>query len=246
MTVLRQKMIEDMQLRGLAPRTQASYAQVIFQLAKHYHKSPDQIREDELRAYFLYLKNVRGVSSSTFRIALCAIKFFFEETLERTWHTLELVRPSKEEKLPVVLSLEEVGKILQCVHQEQYRVCLTTIYGSGLRLMEGVGLQVKEIDGGRKMLHICHGKGNKDRYVPLPDVSLEMLRRNWLTHRNREWLFPSIHGKGSGSSENTNGPMHEGGVQKAFHAALVQSGVQKKPQSIPCAIRTPRICWKLA
>ncbi|MFZ4779696.1 MAG: tyrosine-type recombinase/integrase [Terrimicrobiaceae bacterium] len=228
MTVLRQKMIEDMQLRGLAPRTQESYAQVIFQLAKHYHKSPDQLGEDELREYFLYLKNVKGVSPSTFRIVLCGIKFFYEQTLKRTWHTLDLVRPTKDEKLPVVLSLEEVGKVLQCVRQEHYRVCLTTIYGCGLRLLEGVRLQVKEIDGGRKMVHICHGKGNKDRYIPLPNVSLEMLRRNWLTHRNREWLFPSIRGNGLGGPVNTNGPMHESGVQKAFHAALVQSGVQKE------------------
>jgi integrase/recombinase XerD len=227
MTVLRQKMIEDMQLRGLAPRTQESYAQIVSQLARHYHKSPDQLEEEEIREYFLYLKNVRRVSTSTFRITLCGIKFFFEHTLGRTWHTLDLVRPAKDDKFPVVLSLEEVGKILQCVRQERYRICLTTIYSCGLRLLEGVHLQVKEIDGGRKMVHICHGKGGKDRYVPLPNVSLEMLRRYWRTHRNREWLFPSTRGNGLGSSANTNGPMHESGVQRAFHAALEQSGVHK-------------------
>lgn len=227
MSVLRQKMIEDMQLRGLAPRTQESYAQVIFQLAKHYHKSPDLLGEDELREYFLYLKNVKRVSSSTFRIVLCGIKFFYEQTLKRTWHTLDLARPAKEKKLPVVLSVEEVGRILQCLRKESYRVCLTTIYACGLRLREGARLQVKEIDGERKMVHICHGKGGKDRYVPMPNVLLEMLRRHWQTHRNREWLFPSMWSNGKLSSANTNGPMSGCGVQQAFRAALEESGVRK-------------------
>jgi len=227
MTVLKQKMIEDMQLRGLAPRTQESYAQVVHQLAKHYHKSPDKLNEEDLRQYFLYLKNDKGVSISTFRIALCGIKFFYEHTLERTWHTLELVRPAKQEKLPVVLSVEEVGQILRCVHHARYRVCLSTIYACGLRVLEGTNLQVKDIDGGRQMLHICEGKGGKDRYVPLPTVSLEMLRQHWKEHRNPVWLFPSRRGKW-GCLERSNGPMDVSGVQKAFHFALVESGVHKK------------------
>jgi site-specific recombinase XerD len=227
MTVLRQKMIEDMQLRGLAPRTQESYVRVVSQLAGRYHKSPDQLEEGELREYFLYLKNIRGVSASTYRVTLCGIKFFYEHTLERTWHILDLARPVKEKKLPVVLSVEEVGRILQCLRKERYRVCLTTIYACGLRLHEGVRLQVKEIDGERKMVHVSHSKGGKDRYVPLPNILLDMLRRHWQTHRNREWLFPSMWSNGGLSSANTNGPMSECGAQQAFHAALKESGVRK-------------------
>ena len=225
MTVLSQKMLEDLQLRGLSVRTQDSYVAVVRQLAKHYHKSPDKIDEEELRQYFLYLKNVRGVSSSTFRNG--GIKFFYEQTLKREWHTLALVRPNKQEKLPSVLSLSEVGRILKCVQHERYRVCLTTIYACGLRLMEGVRLQVKNIDGERKMVHICAGKGGKDRYVPLPTMALEMLRHYWRTHRNREWLFPVPNGTWDGNV-NTAGPMHETSVQKAFRAALQESGIQKE------------------
>jgi integrase/recombinase XerD len=176
MTVLRQKMIEDMQLRGLAVRTQESYMQAVRQLAGHYHKSPDQISEEELRQYFLFLKNVRHVSRSTHTLALCAIKFFYEHTLKREWHTLDFARPAKEQKLPVVLSMQEVGQILNCIRFARYRVCLTTIYACGLRLLEGVSLQVKDIDGQRKMIHVRQGKGGKDRYVPLPDSVLIMLR----------------------------------------------------------------------
>jgi site-specific recombinase XerD len=225
MTVLRQKMIEDLQLRGLSVRTQESYVQAVRQLAAHYHKSPDQINEEELRQYFLYLKNIKHVSRSTQTIALCGIKFFYEHTLKRTWHTLDFARPAKEKKLPVVLSMQEVGRILGCVHYTRYQVCLTTIYACGLRLQEGVGLQVKDIDGERKMLHIHQGKGGKDRYVPVPEASLQMLRRHWLTHRNRVWLFPSVHA--SQPPEQVNKPMDVTGVQKAFQAALFESGVNK-------------------
>lgn len=225
MTALRQKMIEDMQLRGLSARTQETYAQAVSQLAKHYHKSPDQIDEEELRQYFLYLMNVKHVARNTCTIALCGIKFFYEHTLERQWHFLEFARPAKEKKLPVVLSVEEVAAILACVHVQHYRVCLTIIYACGLRLLEGVHLQVKNIDSARKMLHICHGKGGKDRYVPLPEASLEMLRRHWLTHRNRVWLFPAL--RTGQSPEHANEPMNESSMQKAFRAALRESGIHK-------------------
>lgn len=225
MTVLRQKMIEDMQLRGLAVRTQESYMQAVRQLAAHYHKSPDQISEEELRQYFLFLKNVKHVSRSTHTLALCGIKFFYEHTLKREWHTLDFARPAKEQKLPAVLSMQEVGAILRCVHYMRYRVCLTTIYACGLRLLEGVSLQVKDIDGQRRMIHVRQGKGGKDRYVPLPDSVLVMLRQYWLTHRNPLWLFPSIHALLA--PEQTSQFMHETGVQRAFRAALLESGVKK-------------------
>lgn len=226
MTALRQKMIEDMQLHGLSARTQDSYVRAVRQLAAHYHKPPDQIGEEEFRQYFLYLKNVRKVSRSTCTIALCGIKFFYEQTLQRPWRTFELIRPAPEHKLPVVLSLPEVGRILTCVHHQRYRVCLSTIYACGLRLLEGVRLQVKDIDGDRKLVHVTQGKGNKDRYVPLPDACLGMLRQHWLTHRHPVWLFPSP--RYATSRPLTSQPMNETGVQRAFRAALQESGVQKE------------------
>ena len=227
MSALRQKMLENMQLRGLSVRTQESYVQAVSQLAKHFHKSPDQIVEEELRQYFLYLKNIRHVSRSTQTIALCGIKFFYMHTLERTWHTLELIRSPKEYTLPIVLSVDEVGRVLSCVHYQHYRVCLATVYACGLRLLEGVRLQVKDIDSNRKMLHVCLAKGGKDRYVPLPDASLEMLRRHWQTHRNRVWMFPAMRGDWPNPAD-AGGPMCETGVQRAFRAALIESGIHKK------------------
>jgi len=221
MSALRQKMIEDMQLHGFAVRTQEAYLSAVRQLAKYYRKSPDEIEEDELRQYFLFLKHEKHAARATCTIALCGIKFFFQQTLGREWKTFEFVRPPQEKKLPVVLSVAEVGRVLGCVHRQPYRVCLTTIYACGLRLLEGVRLQVKEIDGERQLLHICQGKGGKDRYVPLPEACLKMLRQHWLTHRNPLWLFPSL-------LEESNQPMNESGLQRAFRAAVQEAGIHKK------------------
>jgi len=220
MSALRQKMIEDMQLHGFAERTQEAYLSAVLQLAKHYRKSPDQINEEELRGYFLFLKNEKHAARSTCTIALCGIKFFYEHTLGREWKTFDFLRPQKEQKLPVVLSVEEVSRVLKRVRLYHYRVCLTTIYACGLRLLEGTRLQVNDIDGQRKMLHIHQAKGNKDRYVPLPDACLNMMRLYWRIHRNPVWLFPS-------QRENTK-PMHESGPQKAFRAAIRECGIHKK------------------
>ncbi len=226
MTPLRQRMLEDLQLRGLAAKTQEAYLRAVQQLAGHYHKSPDLITEEELRLYFLYLKNDKQVSRSGFTIALCGLKFFYERTLRREWSILDLPRRPREKTLPVVLSTAEVRQILACLQQLRYRVCLTTIYSCGLRLLEGVRLQVSDIDSGRRMLHIRHGKGDKDRYVPLPEGTLKLLRQYWSTHRHPVWLFPAPTRAGVPQSSATQ-PMDESGVQRAFKAALHDSGVQK-------------------
>jgi integrase/recombinase XerD len=223
MSVLRQKMIEDMQLRGFALRTQEAYLLAVRQMARYYNKSPDLVTEEELRQYFLYLKNVKHAARNTCTIALCGIKFFFQHTLGREWKTFDFLRPPHEHKLPVVLSVEEVGRILNCVHHQRYRVCLTLIYACGLRLLEGVRLRVIEIDGERKMLHLHHGKGGKDRYVPLPPACLKMLRLHWQTHRNPIWLFPALR-----MGRQADQPMNESALQRAFRAALKESGVRKK------------------
>jgi site-specific recombinase XerD len=220
MSALRQKMIEDMQLRGFAARTQEAYLNAVRQLAKHYHKPPDQIDEEELRQYFLFLKNEKQAARASCTIALCGIKFLFERTLGREWKTFEFVRPAQEKKLPVVLSIAEVRRVLSCVHHLRYRVCLTTIYTCGLRLLEGVQLQVTDIDGARQLLHIHQGKGGKDRYVPLPAGCLQLLRGHWLTHRHPLWLFPS-------PLKATNQPMNASGVERAFRAAVKEAGIHK-------------------
>lgn len=223
MTPLRQKMIEDMQLHGLKEKTQYQYILAIKQLANYYQKSPDQITEDELRHYFLYLKNDKKVSRSTSTVALCAIKFLFERTLRRTWPTLILVRPPQEQKLPVVLSREEVQQLLSCIRIQCHQVCLSTIYACGLRRQEALGLQTGHIDGERMTLHIC-GKRARDRYVPLPQFTLAQLRAWWATHRNPDWLFPM----GCRAKHRTaTRPMSANGLYNALAAACEECKIQK-------------------
>ena len=163
MTDLRKRMIESLQLRGMSGRTQEAYVRAVRQLAQHYHKSPDLVTEEELRQYFLYIKNVKNYSRPTTTIALCGIKFFVEWTLGRPWTLCGIVRPPREKKLPTVLSVEEVLKILGCIRLPRYRVCLSTIYSCGLRLQEGNHLQVADIDSARGVIHVRLGKGGKDR-----------------------------------------------------------------------------------
>jgi len=237
MTELRQRMIECLQLRGLSERTQESYVRAVRQLAEHYHKSPDLISEEELRQYFLYLKNVKHYSRNTMTIAICGIKFFFERTLEKQWTTFNLVRPAPEKKLPVILSLAEARQILSLVRLPCYRICLSTIYSCGLRLQEGTNLRVSDIDSARQMIHVRHGKGAKDRYVPLPQRTLTLLRQYWATHRNPVLLFPA-EGRNHIDLARSTEPMSKSSVQDAFHAALQASGNNKR-----ASVHTLRHSW---
>ena len=237
MTELRKRMIECLQLRGLSARTQESYVRAVRQLAEHYHKSPDLISEEELRQYFLYLKNVKHYSRSTATIAICGIKFFFERTLEKDWRTFSLVRPAPEKKLPVILSLAEVRQILSHIRLPRYKVCLTTIYSCGLRLQEGTNLRVADIDSARMMIHVRHGKGAKDRYVPLPQRTLQLLRQYWTTHRNPVLLFPA-EGRHHLDLAQATEAISKSSLQKAFRAALLESGNHKR-----ASVHTLRHSW---
>jgi integrase len=180
MIPIRRKMIEAMQLHGLSEATQKSYVRHVRQLTAHYHKSPDQLSEEEVRRYLLYLQNEKKMAHATCIVAVAALRFFYQRTLQQTWGLFDLVRPRREKKLPVVLSVEEVQRILSCVRRQRHRICLTTIYSCGLRISEGTRLQVSQIDGEYNRLHICQSKGNKDRYVPLPQRTLLLYVNVWL------------------------------------------------------------------
>lgn len=237
MTPLRQKMIEDLQLRGYSAGTQKIYVRAVRQLAEYYGKGPDQISEEELRRYFLYLTNEKQVSRSTSTIALCAIKFFYEYTLQRHWPTLDLIRPGKEKKLPVVLSTEEVRHLLGTVRRQDYRVCMSTLYGCGLRASEGCSLQIRDIDSDRMMIHVRGGKGKKDRYVPLPPRVLALLRAYWTTHRHPLWLFPQRTSADASASAALE-PQNHNSLYVGLKAAVKESGIHK-----PVTLHTLRHSW---
>lgn len=227
MNDLRQRMIEDLQLSGKAERTREMYVRAVRMLAEHYRKSPDLITEEELRQYFLYLKNVRKYKRSSSTIALCGIKFFYTRTLRRDWTNLAFVRAQPEKKLPVILSVEEVRSVLAEIRLFRYRACLTTIYSCGFRLQEGTHLQIPDIDSARMVVHVHLGKGAKDRYVPLPERTLGMLREFWKTHRNPVWIFPAP-GRSYNGMPTATEPMHKSNVQSAFKDALARAGIHKR------------------
>ena len=237
MTPLRQRMIEDMQLKGYSGGTQKLYVHAVRQLCEHFNKSPGRITEEDLREYFLYGKNVKKWTRSTSTVALCGIKFFYENTIKRPWPTLIFIRPGREKKLPVILSRDEVHDILNNIRLLRYRVCFSTIYSCGLRLSEATHLKVENIDSDRGFINVRQSKGNKDREVPLPKRTLELLREQWKSHRNKVWIFPAAGHKGKEIPDATK-PISNSGVQKAFRSALKTSGINKK-----ATVHTLRHSW---
>jgi integrase/recombinase XerD len=237
MTPLGQRMLEDMQLRGLAARTQESYLAAVRQLAVHYDRSPDQLSDDELRQYFLYLRNEKHLAPNTAHVALNALKFLYVHTLQRPWPLRDLMRLPKARPLPIILTPDEVWMLLGQIRRPAYRVCLSLIYACGLRLLEGVRLQVTQIDSTRMQLRIQGGKGNKDRYVPLPPRALTLLRDHWRSHRNPVWLFPSP-GPTHDQQATATVPMDERSVQKAFRHAVQATCLTK-----PATVHTLRHSW---
>ena len=225
--VLLESMEKDLRLAGKAERTVEAYTGAVRRLVRRTGKPLGEIEESDVREYLLDMVEAQ-VARGTFSINLCGIRFFWKDAQGRDWKIFDLAKPKYDKKLPVVLSRDEVWRILDEVTIDVYRVCLTTIYSCGLRLLEGTTLQVPQIDSARMQLHI-HGKGGRDRYVPLPEGTLLMLRGFWRTHRAPILLFPAITRKGlKHSLETEAGPIHRSSLQGAFRRARDKAGIRKK------------------
>src|SRR5215813_56604 len=238
MTPLRQHMIAALQLSNKGERTQASYVREVRLLAQFYHKSPDRISEQELQRYFLHRKNVDGLAPTSMRICYSGIRFFYQHVLQRDWHTLALLRVHTTHRLPAVLSVEEVKRLLTSATPFHNQAYFTTVYSLGLRLHEGLFLQVSDIDGQRLEVHVHRGKGTKDRYVPLPVDTLTLLRTYWKTPRHPTWLFPAT-GRDHHRSPTATSPMSRSSVQGAFRKAKHRAEITKTGVAIP----TLRYAW---
>ncbi|MBZ5489849.1 MAG: site-specific integrase [Acidobacteriia bacterium] len=191
MTSLRQRMIEDMQIRNLAVNTQDSYIQQVSLFARHFGKSPELLGPDQIRTYQVYLTTERNLAPGSITIAVAALRFLYKVTLKKTWSLQDIIpAPKKPQTLPNVLSPEEVIQFLDAVASRKHRAILTTCYGAGLRISEAVALQPPAIDSRRMVLRVEQGKGKKDRYVMLSPKLLEVLRDWWRVERPRHWLFP--------------------------------------------------------
>jgi site-specific recombinase XerD len=191
MTSLRQRLLEDMQIRNLAVNTQDSYVQQVSRFARHFNKSPELLGPEQIRAYQVYLTNQRKLATGSILIAISALRFLYKVTLKKEWSFEDIIpAPKKPQTLPVVLSPEEVVRFLECVESRKHRAILTTCYGAGLRVSESVALTAPAIDSKRMVLRVEQGKGMKDRYVMLSPKLLEILREWWRVERPQSWLFP--------------------------------------------------------
>lgn len=231
MTPLRQRMLEDMSVRNLAENTQLSYQQQISAYARHFGCSPEVLGPEDVRTYQVYLVEVRKLSPASVGIATSALRFLYKVTLKRDWSLEDIPMPKKPFRLPVILSSDEVMRLLEAVASRKHRTILTTTYAAGLRVSEATHLRVTDIDSQRMMLRVDQGKGGKDRYVMLSPRLLEALRVYWKGERPRLWLFPG---------DMPEQPITKGAVEAACQKARRASGLTKPvtPHSLRHAFAT--------
>jgi integrase len=214
------------------------YARAVRRIAQHHDCCPDLLTTEQLEAYFEKL--VGSHSWSTVKVDRNGLQFFWKHVLKRDWSWIEIIKAPKIQSLPDILTLAEVEQLIGATCKLRYRVFLLTTYSMGLRLGETLALEVGDIDGQRKQVHIRRGKGHKDRLVPLPDLTYQALHALWCKHRHPRLLFPSP----VGSPERIRGAtthMDRGGTQAAMKAVVEQCGIKKKSRSTPCATPLPLI-----
>src|SRR5271156_4919963 len=186
---LRRRMIEDMTVRNLSRATQRSYLAAVSKLSRYFGRSPDCLELEDIRAFQVHLV-ATGISWPALNQIVCALRFFYGVTLGHDAIPERISYAREPRKLPVVLSADEVVRFLEAIPSLKTRAALTTAYAAGLRASEAVGLKVADIDSGRMVIRVEHGKGGKDRYVMLSAQLLRILRTYWRLARPKDWLFP--------------------------------------------------------
>ena len=219
MTPLRQRMIEDLQVRNYSPRTVECYVYHVACFAKHFGRSPEQLGPEEVHRYQVYLVNEKRASWCSFNQAVCALRFLYRTTLPRSWPVSMIPFGKRPKKLPTVLGPDEVLKLLTCAKPLKQRMLLTALYAAGLRLLEGTQLRLTDIDSSRMLLRVACGKGAKERVVPLSPRLLRELREYWLAYRPSTWLFPGA---------KPDQPLNSATVQKACTRAAKEAGLTKR------------------
>src|SRR5580692_4022513 len=190
MTARRQRMLEDLRIRNYAPTTVSSYIRSVAEFAKHFNKPPDQLGAEEVRSWQLFLLNEKRVKLSTYIQSICALRFFYQNTLHRRVEIDRIPLPRYEKKLPVILSKAEVKALLEAPKNLKHRAMLATMYGAGLRVSEVTNLKVSDLDRHRRVIWVRGGKGHKDRQVMLAEPLREVLAAYWRWKRPTDWLFP--------------------------------------------------------
>lgn len=215
----------ELKLQGKSPKTIDAYARAIRRLVAYFDRPPEQINPNELKLYLADLVDTK--SWSTVKVDRNGLMFFWEYVLNKKWDWVKIVKPPQVRSLPDILTPQEVHRVISSLEKLRYRTCLFAIYSLGLRLSEGVHLKVSDIDSARMKVHVRNSKGNKDRFIPLPLMTLKMLRQYWATHRNPNLMFPSNMG-GADFMKKTTQFIEKDGVQNAMKAAVLECGIPKR------------------
>lgn len=223
MSKLRQQLIQELVLRGCSERTQEAYVQQVYQLAKHFHQPPEQLTNEQVRAYLFYLARERQLAASTINQAVNAFRFLYERVLHREVAALRQAVPFTRKPIlrPQVYSAAELERLFTvgCPHPK-HRAFLMTVYGAGLRLNEACHLKAEHLDAGRQQIRIVQGKGRKDRYTLLSPRLLAELRAYWRVFRPRHWLFPA--------SRTPELPLVDATAQRIYYHAVQRAGLRRK------------------
>jgi integrase/recombinase XerD len=232
MSPLRQRMLDALVLRGMALRTQESYIDAVARLARHYRRSPDTLSAEQVQEFLLHLLRDRQRSRSTVNQYGCAFRFFYGTVLGLDGEVFHIPLGIAPQRLPEILSRQEIARLFAVTTRAASRTFLMLAYGTGLRLSELLHLRVADIDShaDRMCIRVVQGKGGKDRYVPLPEDVLQLLRSWWHSTHPRGWLFP---GHGDGSQ-----PINDATAQKWYQAARAHAGITKRG-----GIHTLRHCY---
>jgi site-specific recombinase XerD len=216
--------LQALKLQGKRSKTIDGYARAVRRIASFFDRCPDNLTVADLKAYFSWM--VENYSWSSVKVDLWGLSFFYRHVLGQPMEWVDIIKPPNSRSLPDVPTRQEVQLLINSVYRLRYRVYFFALYSMGLRLGEGLSLEVGDIDAAQKRVHVRMGKGGKDRYVPIPDVTLQHLRRFWCTHRNPRLIFPN--GSGNEASARTaTSPMDRGGVQAAIKAARISCGIHK-------------------
>jgi site-specific recombinase XerD len=228
--------MKHLKLKGLQPKTIDAYSRAIRRVGEYFDFQIDDLSTHQLTDYFTAL--IASHSWSTVKLDLYGLQFYYAHVLRKPWAAPGLIKPPKTQRLPDIVTIDEAGRIFAATRVLSYRVFFFTLYSLGLRLGEGLRLRVGDIDAARQRVHIRDAKGNKDRFVPLPEATLQLLRRFWKTHRNPALLFPNRHG-GLAGAATAKTPLDRGGVQTTLHKVVVSCGIKKRLRPTAFATATP-------
>ncbi len=236
---LYQQHLTALKLQGLSDKTIDVYARAVRRVSTHFDCCPDQLSLEQLTTHFAKL--VDSHSWSTVKIDRNGLQFFWQHVLKRDWQWVTIIKAPTIRSLPDILTLAEVEQMIGATDRLRYRVFMLATYSMGLRLGETLALEVGDIDAARRRVHIRRGKGHKDRFVPLPDLTCQALRALWQKHRHPRLLFPSACGSPERIQQATQ-PMDRDGTQRAVKAVVAQCGTKKKSPCTRCATPMPPIC----